>query len=125
MDIENTKKILADLCDEDFSMIWTELFSGNKRMTTREKLNTIILFFELGIKSNIILEYNRKNNAPIFSEDNPIDVAKRILGDFPLDRLPDYDVEDNVIFLEYSLRKNYGWAVLKEGTTLVLPNSFF
>ena len=62
---------------------------------------------------------------PIFSEEEPIDVAKRIFNDFPLERLPDYDVEDNVVFLEYSLQKNYGWAILKAGTTLVLPNSFF
>ncbi|MBF0889784.1 MULTISPECIES: hypothetical protein [Gluconobacter] len=125
MDIEDTKKILESLCDEDFSMIWKELFFKEKNLTTREKFSHIILLFTMGIKNNIIIEHDRENNIPIFSEEDPIDVAKRIFNDFPLDNLPEYDVEDNIIFLEYSLRKNYGWAILKEGTTLVLPNSFF
>ena len=125
MNIGNTKKILESLCDEDFSMIWNDLFFEKTRITTRKKFNYIIEFFSLGIKNNIIIEYDRKNNMPIFSEEEPIDVAKRIFNDFPLERLPDYDVEDNVVFLEYSLQKNYGWAILKAGTTLVLPNSFF
>ena len=125
MNIGNTKRILESLCDEDFSMIWNELFFEKTRITTRNKFNYIIEFFSLGIKNNIIIEYDRKNNMPIFSEEEPIDVAKRIFNDFPLERLPDYDVEDNVVFLEYSLQKNYGWAILKAGTTLVLPNSFF
>ena len=125
MNIGNTKRILESLCDEDFSMIWNELFFEKTRITTRKKFNYIIEFFALGIKNNIIIEYDRKNNMPIFSEEEPIDVAKRILNDFPLEQLPEYDVEDNVVFLEYSLRKNYGWAILKAGTTLVLPNSFF
>lgn len=125
MNIGNTKRILESLCDEDFSMIWNELFFEKTRITTRKKFNYIIEFFSLGIKNNIIIEYDRKNNMPIFSEEEPIDVAKRIFNDFPLERLPDYDVEDNVVFLEYSLQKNYGWAILKAGTTLVLPNSFF
>ena len=125
MNIGNTKRILESLCDEDFSMIWNELFFEKTRITTRKKFNYIIEFFSLGIKNNIIIEYDRKNNMPIFSEEEPIDVAKRILNDFPLEQLPEYDVEDNVVFLEYSLRKNYGWAILKAGTTLVLPNSFF
>ncbi|MBS1053466.1 hypothetical protein [Gluconobacter kondonii] len=125
MNIGNTKRILESLCDEDFSMMWNELFFEKTRITTRKKFNYIIDFFSLGIKNNIIIEYDRKNNMPIFSEEEPIDVAKRIFNDFPLERLPDYDVEDNVVFLEYSLQKNYGWAILKAGTTLVLPNSFF
>ena len=125
MNIGNTKRILESLCDEDFSMIWNKLFFEKTRITTRKKFNYIIEFFALGIKNNIIIEYDRKNNMPIFSEEEPIDVAKRIFNDFPLERLPDYDVEDNVVFLEYSLQKNYGWAILKAGTTLVLPNSFF
>ena len=125
MNIGNTKKILESLCDEDFSMIWKYLLFEKTGITTRKKFNYIIEFFALGIKNNIIIEYDRKNNMPIFSEEEPIDVAKRILNDFPLEQLPEYDVEDNVVFLEYSLRKNYGWAILKAGTTLVLPNSFF
>lgn len=63
--------------------IWGEINSDNRdSINTMESMNKLIKFFESAIIRNFIVEYDTENGIPIFSEDDPQTVSKRMVSDF-------------------------------------------
>ncbi|MFT9019498.1 hypothetical protein, partial [Acetobacter malorum] len=79
-------------------------------------------FFAFAISQNIIVEYDYKKNIPIFSGDLPIVVANRIFHDFyeKNSNVPEKSPSNSDDFVAYMIFKQ-GWAVLYQGTRLILP----
>jgi len=104
--------------------IWNELFKVHLTdiKSTNEKLVVAKNFFEYAIFNNQIIECDRDTKIPVFSRQEPDEVAERFLADFPLDKLPDKDVENDPEFYAYATRKNDVWVTLIEGTTVVVPD---
>jgi len=102
--------------------LWGALIRGALRgMSTRQKLEIMKRFFAYAISKNTILEYDNEAQCAVFSGDRPEVVAERILADFPIDKLPEYDVEPESDFFIYAIQKQNGWVGLLEGTFLTHP----
>lgn len=113
--------IIEDISDDNFYSIWTRIFPFKSKTPTSEKIKIFGEFFEYGMKKNAFLEYDINNNTVVFSRDAPSVVVERIFYDLKELNLPEEygDIESN--FIAYAITKS-GWAVLKEGTYLFLPD---
>lgn len=103
--------------------IWRDLNPGNENnVNTNSSIKEFIEFFAFAISQNIIVEYDYEKNIPIFSGDLPIVVANRIFSDFyeKNSNVPEKSPSHSDDFVAYMIYKQ-GWAVLYQGTRLVLP----
>ncbi|MCP9318771.1 hypothetical protein KBX73_03060 [Acetobacter persici] len=104
--------------------IWQDLNEGNcDDVISIDSMKIFIDFFSFAIEKNIIVEYDIDKKIPVFSEDPPNVVANRIFSDFH-EKIPDLPKKcppDSDDFVGYMFYKQ-GWAVLYQGTTLILPD---
>ncbi|MCP1246030.1 hypothetical protein NKW54_08770 [Acetobacter cerevisiae] len=103
--------------------IWQDLNPGTEdNVNTNSSIKELIEFFAFAISQNIIVEYDFKKNIPIFSGDLPIVVANRIFRDFyeKNSNVPEKSPSNSDDFVAYMICKQ-GWAVLYQGTRLILP----
>ncbi|OUI97766.1 hypothetical protein [Acetobacter cibinongensis] len=115
------KCILENLSDDNFYGIWNDLFRDNEKLKTHEKIEKFFEFFIYGMRKNILLEYDLENKSPIFSRDDPYIVVHRIFSDLKNLNLPENNGDVTREFIAYAMTK-YGWAVLRDGTFLFLPD---
>lgn len=113
--------VLENLSDDNFYGIWNDLFRHNEKLKTHDKKEKFFDFFIYGMKKNILLEYDLENQCPVFSRDDPYVVVHRIFSDLKNLKLPEDNGDVTREFIAYAMTK-YGWAVLKEGTYLFLPD---
>lgn len=113
--------ILENISDDNFYGIWNDIFRNNEKLKTSDKIEIFFEFFIYGMKKNILLEYDLKNKCPIFSRDDPYIVVNRIFSDLKNLNLPQYNGDVTKEFIAYAMTK-YGWAVLRDGTFLFLPD---
>lgn len=103
--------------------IWHDLNPGREdNINSRDSIKEFIEFFAFAISKNLIVEYNYKENRPVFSGDSPVIVANRIFSDFfeKNPNIPEKSPSDSDDFVAYMVCKT-GWAVLYQGTQLIFP----
>jgi len=105
--------------------IWLELNTAPENYIDTEKsMKEFFDFFAFAISKNIIIEYDSELERPIFSGDLPRIVANRIFCDFRKKNpnIPKICPSDSDDFVAYMIYKK-GWAVLYQGTRLILPET--
>ena len=102
--------------------IWDLIGLQSSTIPVAQKFDVFKTFFVHAFKTNVMIEYSQVTKTPIFSGNPPQVVVDRIFSDFPLDKLPDMRPENENAFIVYMVPKIDGWAVIEEGTTLIIPS---
>lgn len=114
-------EILENISDNSFYSIWNELFQDREYLDEASKKEEFLKFFDYGIEKNTLLEYDVKNKTLVFSRDEPSVVVERIFSDLRTLDIYEDGRHETKAFLGYAFTKA-GWAVLRGGTYLFLPD---